>query len=310
MDESAGGLQHKVRLINVLKKQIEHKQVSIDEKKKEIDRVNEALSNINQKFTDLKTAESNLNKEISDLEEYEQNVDKKSVDKLQKLVVINDELKQKEQEFKKACKKELSEIEDELEKLKISVAETSNEDENAERRRKIDEQFETATSKLHSLRLKMGKRNREISTLKRKLDDIPSRIELSQYQKRFVELYNQISGVHTQTKQFYIFYNVLEDKKLYMNKEINLLNSINEQFAKQMSTPGNREQFVKQLETIVDGIKVNLSKVDKKKNELKLHCDDLNDQYNGLIEKKRLYYKTLKDFQEECKRNEMLLARS
>jgi hypothetical protein len=41
----------------------------------------------------------------------------------------------------------------------------------------------------------------------------------------------QVSSVHTQTKQFFAFYNVLEDKKLYMNKEINLLNSIHDQFA-------------------------------------------------------------------------------
>ncbi len=81
-----------------------------------------------------------------------------------------------------------------------------------------------------ALRIKVAKKNREISTLKRKLDELPSRTELTQYQKRFVELYNQISAVHTQTKQFYLFYNVLADQKVYMNKEIDLLNSINDQF--------------------------------------------------------------------------------
>lgn len=151
---------------------------------------------------------------------------------------------------------------------------------------------------MHTLRLKNAKKNREISTLKRKLDEIPSRIELSQYQKRFVELYNQISNVHRETKQFYIFYNVLEDKKLYMNKEINLLNSISEQFARAMSTQSNREQFVKQLEVIINGIKGNLTKVENKKGDLKARCDELNDQYNHLIVKKRSYYIAVKDFQE------------
>lgn len=79
------------------------------------------------------------------------------------------------------------------------------------------------------------------------------------------------------------------------------------------------------------GITNNLGKVESKRNELKRHCDDLNDRYNALIDKKRAYYKVLKDFQEvanltilfaqiisttkylsfkECKRNELLLSAS
>ena len=65
-----------------------------------------------------------------------------------------------------------------------------------------------------------------------------------------------------------------------------------------MSTQNNREQFVKQLELIVDGIKKNLLKVDTKKTEEKIKCDQLKDKYIDLIENKRIYYKTLKDFQE------------
>ena len=59
-----------------------------------------------------------------------------------------------------------------------------------------------------------------------------------------------------------------------------------------------RDQFVKQLEVIVEGIKGSLSKISNKKTNLKLRSDELNDQFNQLIEKKRVYYKTLKDFQE------------
>jgi hypothetical protein len=36
-----------------------------------------------------------------------------------------------------------------------------------------------------------AKKNREIAVLQRKIDEVPSRAELSQYQRRFVELYNQ-----------------------------------------------------------------------------------------------------------------------
>ena len=36
-----------------------------------------------------------------------------------------------------------------------------------------------------------ARKNREIAQLQRKIDEVPSRTELSQYQKRFIELYKQ-----------------------------------------------------------------------------------------------------------------------
>ena len=73
-------------------------------------------------------------------------------------------------------------------KNKDLTSEASDENEKFD---KINDQFEATKSKLNALRLKNAKKNREISVLKRKLDEIPSRIELTQYQKRFIELYNQ-----------------------------------------------------------------------------------------------------------------------
>lgn len=40
-------------------------------------------------------------------------------------------------------------------------------------------------------RLDLASVNREIAVIQRKLDDVPSRAELNQYQRRFMELYNQ-----------------------------------------------------------------------------------------------------------------------
>jgi hypothetical protein len=85
-------------------------------------------------------------------------------------------------------------LEAELEHLN-AVTNNSIASEDEEQYEKINEQYETSKSKLHTLRLKVAKKNREISTLKRKIDEIPSRIELSQYQKRFIELYNQSRNI-------------------------------------------------------------------------------------------------------------------
>ena len=39
-----------------------------------------------------------------------------------------------------------------------------------------------------------ARKNREIAQLQRKIDEVPSRIEMAQYQRRFIELYNQGQG--------------------------------------------------------------------------------------------------------------------
>lgn len=56
---------------------------------------------------------------------------------------------------------------------------------------KLIKEIEEETEKISTLRLVLAKKNRHVYALQRKLDDIPSRAELAQYQKRFIELYNQ-----------------------------------------------------------------------------------------------------------------------
>lgn len=173
----------------------------------------------------------------------------------------------------------------------------------------LDRRYNMEKEKLYKIRLLQARRNREIAILHRKIDEVPSRAELIQYQKRFIELYRQISAVHKETKQFFTLYNTLDDKKVYLEKEISLLNSIHENFSQAMASPASRDQFLRQMEQIVEGIKQSRMKMEKKKQENKMRRDQLNDQYLELLEKQRLYFKTVKEFKEEGRKNEMLLSK-
>lgn len=55
----------------------------------------------------------------------------------------------------------------------------------------LEQKINDVKSKVSDLRLILAKKNRTIAAFQRQLDDIPSRAELSQYQRRFLELYNQ-----------------------------------------------------------------------------------------------------------------------
>lgn len=52
---------------------------------------------------------------------------------------------------------------------------------------KVDKEKE----RLHLIRMQLAKKNRAIVSIERKLDSIPDRTELAQYQRRFIELYSQ-----------------------------------------------------------------------------------------------------------------------
>jgi hypothetical protein len=52
-------------------------------------------------------------------------------------------------------------------------------------------QFAEEQQRVQKLRLLLAKRTRSIAALQRQLDEVPGRAELAQYQRRFLELYNQ-----------------------------------------------------------------------------------------------------------------------
>ena len=70
-----------------------------------------------------------------------------------------------------------------------------------------------------------------------------------------------VSSKHTETKQFFTLYNTLDDTKSYLSKEVQLLNSIHDNFQPAMASPANRDVFLKQFEQMVDGVKQNKAKV-------------------------------------------------
>ncbi|KAB1279413.1 Coiled-coil domain-containing protein 93, partial [Camelus dromedarius] len=292
-------------------------QARYEEKKKTLTEVSSSLP---PPLLQLKSYSEKLDQEQAALERIESKADPSILQNLRALVAMNENLKSQEQEFKAHCREEMSRLQQEIEHLKaerapdgdektVSKGEphgtlapvmTHNED--------LDRRYNMEKEKLYKIRLLQARRNREIAILHRKIDEVPSRAELIQYQKRFIELYRQISAVHKETKQFFTLYNTLDDKKVYLEKEISLLNSIHENFSQAMASPAARDQFLRQMEQIVEGIKQSRMKMEKKKQENKMRRDQLNDQYLELLEKQRLYFKTVKEFKEEGRKNEVLLS--
>ncbi|XP_009289276.1 PREDICTED: coiled-coil domain-containing protein 93 [Aptenodytes forsteri] len=304
--ERLGAAQQHRRKVASLNKQILQKNKLLEELQAKCADLQAKCTEAKKTLTEVKSSSEKLDKELAALETIESQADSSILQSLRALVAMNENLKSQEQEFKAHCREEMERLQQDIENLKAEAVENGEEQ---EPNKIIEQQYKTEKDKLQKIRLLLARRNREIAILQRKIDEVPSRAELTQYQKRFIELYSQVSATHKETKQFFTLYNTLDDKKVYLEKEVNLLNSIHDNFHQAMASSGSRDQFLRQMEQIVEGIKQNRMKMEKKKQENKMRRDQLNDEYLELLEKQRLYFKTVKEFKEECRKNEMLLSK-
>ncbi|XP_016142167.1 coiled-coil domain-containing protein 93 isoform X1 [Sinocyclocheilus grahami] len=305
--ERFGPAQQHRRQLTSLNKQITQKTKELEDLQSKQQEARAAREDAKIKLAEATAQTEKLERELSSLEDMESQTDSGLLEKLRALVAMNENLKHQEQTFRSHCREEMTRLQQNIEELKLEYGEEG--DEKKEMNILIDQQYTADREKLQKIRLLLARRNREIAILQRKIDEVPSRAELTQYQKRFIELYSQVSATHKETKQFFTLYNTLDDKKVYLEKEVNLLNSIHDHFQQAMASSGSKEQFLRQMEQIVEGIKQSRMKMEKKRQENKMRRDQLNDEYLELLDKQRLYFKTVKDFKEECRKNEMLLSK-
>ncbi|KAM4626437.1 coiled-coil domain-containing protein 93 [Discoglossus pictus] len=304
--ENLGAAQQHRRKVTSLTKQITQRRKVLEQLREKSSDLQVECDNAKKQLDEISGYSEKLELELSALESVESKADPSILQKLRALVAMNEGLKAQEQQFRAHCREEMSRLQQNIENLKSEAAENG---EGKERAQVFEQQHKAEREKLQKIRLLLARRNREIAILQRKIDEVPSRAELTQYQKRFIELYGQVSATHKETKQFFTLYNTLDDKKVYLEKEVNLLNSIHDNFQTAMASSGTREQFLRQMEQIVDGIRQSRNKMEKKKQENKMRRDQLNDEYLELLEKQRLYFKTVKEFREECRKNEILLTK-
>ena len=103
---------------------------------------------------------------------------------------MHDGLKEQEHDFREQCKSDLN-----LLKGKLQEIENGTSEEEEDRLKEYEQQKEAVTK----VRLQLAKKNRAIASLTRQLDDVPGRSELTQYQRRFMELYNQGLSIYFYT---------------------------------------------------------------------------------------------------------------
>ena len=163
----------------------------------------------------------------------------------------------------------------------------------------IESMHASVEEKFNKGRSMLAKRNQEIAKILRLLDEVPTRAELMQYERRFTELYEEVASKLEENRKYVNMYNTLDQRRNFLIKQVALLDSINDQFNDAMATKKNKEMFLAQFEKIVAGMTSNKEKIQSKEKNLQEKLEAVRDEHQSLVDKQRQYFKAVKDFQEE-----------
>jgi len=196
----------------------------------------------------------------------------------------------------------------ELENLKNS-GKSDVKSEEEKRLDQIEEMYDANLTKYTKVRGILARKNQTISTIAREIDDVPTRTELIQYERRFEELYQEIESTLEETRKYFDKYNVQSRIKNYLQKEVELLQGINDKFLPSMETKQAQDEFIGEIQRIEGGLKQMQEKLEEKKITANSENEISQNNYQKFVDEQRAYFKAVKDFQLECDKNEMLTER-
>jgi len=290
-----------------LKQKLKKEETKIELGAAENDIVRGRLQEATEQMRKQKEYNVKLGSEIEALTRLEEadSTRKADLDALKRLVMLNESLRGQEQAFKGSCKSQRTKLTAEL--AELQEAGTDPQD---ARLTEIEAMHAKVQSKYQRLRQMLAQKNQAVAEARRLIDDIPTRTELIQYERRFVELYAQVTRKLEEVRKYYDMYNILEQKRDYLDKEVKLLNSISDNFDTAMrGRQANKDQFLEEFEKIIAGV----SQQQKNQEQAFLlrasKVETLNNDYQDLVEQERSYFTAVKDFQDECNRNELLEGR-
>eukprot|EP00762_Andalucia_godoyi_P004091 ANDGO_06296.mRNA.1 Coiled-coil domain-containing protein 93 homolog len=266
-----------------------------------------ALARKNKANDDLSVVQNVTNKLTSDIENMKAVIsaeDEDDIVKLRRLVASHADLQKQKELFREGCVAEMRKW-----KSKLNAVERDNEKFDQSGVTEAQAAFDDALQQHTRVSGILAAKSREIAGLQRKIDMVPRQVELLQYERRFSELYEQVSSKLEETRKYFNSYNTLDETRVYLSKELSLLDSIYNGFSTAMSSKQGKEKFIEQLSGIIDNVLRNKSKVDVKLDDEFGSKQSLETKFNDLLEQQRKYFMAVKEFQEECKRNEELQSR-
>jgi len=133
--------------------------------------------------------------------------------RLLRLVTASQDLASQENDFRKGCKAQLAQLQGLLRQFQEQTS-----DEETERFKEIEDMHGKIMAKEAKMRSTLAEKNIQCASLSRSVDDVPTRPELIQYERRFTELYDQVNQKLKENRKYYAVYNTLDTTLKFLHK--------------------------------------------------------------------------------------------
>ena len=263
---------------------LEKIQAQSAEIKAEVARANSILDEEKDMNNRLKESIANL---VENTQESRAALNANLAMQLEQLVIKRNQLKEAQKIFKDKCNKEIEELN------KLSAPDIDIELQ--EWFDKIEKSYSETLKRYEKARTILAEKNQEVAILQRKLESKPSQTELTQYQRRFVELYEQINLKVEENRRFYASYNSLIEVRNLLESEISTLDSFQQGF-KQSKKKSEKESFAESVTGGIMQVADKTKKAQEKQRVLQETLKELEKKYKHLEEVERSYYQMVKEF--------------
>lgn len=296
-------MRHK-RQVDGLKRRVAEAEKASQARLSPLEDVTARLNAVRALLGDKEGEVARLRGAIAEMELVEQAADNKEIiAKLRSLVVLNEALKKQEAEFKASCRAERERL-----LALIAAVDAAGQDEEAARAAEVERIFGADAGKLAKLRQLLAGKNQEIAKTNRLIDEVPTRAELLQFERRFVELYDMLAEQFVEMRKYYDMYNTLNTTYGYLQTELTILESINGNFNKGMATAATQTTMLGQFAQMLTSVDACKEQAQSALDEVKAKEEVLEEKLGRMVDRQRAYFKAVKEFQEECTLNEKLAA--
>ena len=228
---------------------------------------------------------------------------------IRRLMATSAMLALQEKEFKRTCKRQLASLQARIQALEAEEAADGAEASGPVARLRAAEAAHAEVSTKHKrFRGLLARRNHEIARLRRVLDDVPSRGELLQYEKRFVELFEELNATREETDKRFASYNFQNEERKILEQETTLIGSVHSSFATAMKSSKGQAQFLEQMDKFVGSARGLGERQREQLAKRQRQRDAKAAEHDGMADKQRAYFRAVKQLQQQAERNEALAA--
>ena len=210
-------------------------------------------------------------------------------------------------QMKKKCKEEKKRLDAELEKMKQKKSDLEQ-TEQTQVLQQIDDEFAAEHTKLIEQRKLVAIENRNINVIQRKIENCPSKIEITQFHKRLVELFENMNLKAEENRKYINLYNTVQEIKKLFGQEQKYITEINASY-RGCKNKKEKEHLCKNIQATLAAIKNN---IEKSKSQVDNHRQDqmkVSKVYNDSILTEKNHFLRIKEFEDECDRNDELRAK-